>query len=130
MKRGTNNVLLFFCDVVFGKEVLWSGHGLELQVVSTGILEEHGVLLAWLAREPKVRLDDKLDALALEPVCQRVELGDAEARAKVRHRNFVAINRVVVVLPTIVSAHPVAHNLVAKPIEAKMLRSILSYYYY
>lgn len=103
--------------MVLGEEVVRVGHGLELEVVSTGILEEHGQLLARLTGEPQVRLDDELDALSLDPVSKGAELGDAETDSKVRDRDLVPVNRIEVVLSTIVIPSPVTHKLVSIPEE-------------
>ena len=53
--------------MVLGKEVLRIGHGLELQGISTRVLEEHRPLLARLAFKTKMWLDDEWNGSCLHP---------------------------------------------------------------
>lgn len=57
---------LAFCHFVFNKKVLGVFHGLELEVVSRGVFQKHGVLLARSALEPKRWRDDPFDAASLK----------------------------------------------------------------
>ena len=88
-------------------------HRLELQIVIARILEEARVLLAGHALEAQVRLDDKLDLVFLQPIDQRVPLLHGERQTKVRDRNLISIDRIVVISAAVIVAGPVADQLVA-----------------
>eukprot|EP00614_Pseudopedinella_elastica_P013554 CAMPEP_0172594236 /NCGR_PEP_ID=MMETSP1068-20121228/13585_1 /TAXON_ID=35684 /ORGANISM="Pseudopedinella elastica, Strain CCMP716" /LENGTH=150 /DNA_ID=CAMNT_0013392155 /DNA_START=245 /DNA_END=697 /DNA_ORIENTATION=+ len=88
-------------------------HGLELEVVSRRVLEEHGPLLARLSLEPKRWRDDEVDFVLLQPSRQTLKAFFAERKPKVRNRDLVAVDRVVEIRAAVVLSDPVANYLVA-----------------
>mmetsp|Transcript_17687 Transcript_17687/g.40831 ORF Transcript_17687/g.40831 Transcript_17687/m.40831 type:complete len:244 (+) Transcript_17687:267-998(+) len=102
--------------VVARKQVLRVLHGLELEVVARGVLEEHCPLLARHPLEPQVRLDDELDARVAHLVRKGLPLLFVEGKPKVRNRHLIPVDRVIVVNALVVIASPVTYNLM--PVEA------------
>lgn len=89
------------------------GHGLELQIVSRGVLEEHSVLFAGLALESQGWFNNEFDVVGLESIDQFVELFDGfEGQTSMRYGNLVAIDGVVVIDAPVVIAGPVTNDLV------------------
>jgi hypothetical protein len=67
----------------------------ELQGVAGRVEEEHRALLALLALEADVGLDDELGACLAQPLGEFLERGDRQDQPEVRHRDVVAVDRVV-----------------------------------
>lgn len=70
------------------------GEGLEFDRVSRRIKEKHRGLLAWLALEADVGLDDEVGTLLAQPVSKRIPIGHRQDKTEVAHRNPVPIDRV------------------------------------
>src|ERR1700722_16327827 len=69
---------------------------LEFQGIARWIEEKQGGLLTGLPFETDVGLNDKLDPVLLQPVCQRLPIVHFQHYAAVWYRNPMTINRVVV----------------------------------
>ena len=70
------------------------GERLELERVAGGVEQEHRPLLARLAREAHVRLDDERDVGSSQPLGERVEVGHRQDQPEVGDRHVVAVDRV------------------------------------
>jgi uncharacterized protein with PQ loop repeat len=71
------------------------GERLELQGVAGRVEQEHRPLLAGLPLETHVGLDDERGAGRAQPLGEFVEARDRQDQAEVRHRDVVAVDRVV-----------------------------------
>src|SRR5699024_717202 len=78
-----------------GEDLRLVGEGLELQGVAGRVEEEHRPLLAGLALEAEVGLDDELRPGRLHPVREVVEVLEREDGAEVGHRHLVLVDGVV-----------------------------------
>lgn len=78
-------------DQLFGKDLRWILKGLELQGVSAGIQKEHRGLLAYLALEADVGLDDKIDPMCFQLIGELVPLIPSENCSKMPYRHILSI---------------------------------------
>ncbi len=65
MPLDTLTILIAY--MVFGKEVVWVGHGLKLQIVAGWVFKETGPLFTWGAFEAQMRLHDEVDPFVIQP---------------------------------------------------------------
>src|SRR6202034_2705072 len=81
---------------LFGEELGEVGEGFELEGVAGGVEEEHGGLLAGLAFEAGVRLDDEGDVGGADALGQLLPVGGSEDDAEVGDRDVVAVDEIAV----------------------------------
>ena len=93
------------------------GEGLELQRVAGGVEEEHRRLLAGLALEADLRLDDELRSRPPSAcAASALPLRQGQDRPEVAHRHVVAVDRIGRLVPDLVRRQ-VGHDLVAVEVE-------------
>src|SRR5690242_14607589 len=67
---------------------------LELDRIAAWIEEKHGCLLAGLALEADVRLDDELDACCDQLICQFLPRRHWQDQTEMSHRHVVTIHHI------------------------------------
>src|SRR3990172_5675915 len=78
-----------------GKDLVHVGEGLEFQRIAARVEKEHRRLLADLAPEADVRLDDELYTRPAQALGEFPPPIHTQDHAEVRHRHIVAVHRVV-----------------------------------
>src|SRR5690606_14789940 len=97
---------------------------LEFQGIAAGIEQEHGRLLAHLALEAHIGLDDELRTEGLQAFRQGFPLIPFQDDAEMRHRHVVSVHRIGV--GVFLGCRPgmlVDHELVAVEVEIHPLRA-------
>ena len=63
---------------VLCKQIVRVCHAFELKSITAGVLEEHRILLPWLAFEAQVGLDDEVHASLLQLLSQILKVVDRQ----------------------------------------------------
>ena len=112
---GADGVVPLFCEEL----ILNVLEGFDLDRVATGIQEEHRALLAGLAFESHVGLDDEGNLRVAQFFCKDVEVEKIENSAEVRYRHTVAVHdiRDGVVCAARILVGEMTDQLVAEEVE-------------
>ena len=93
-------------------------HRLTLTVTAL-IFEKHTVLLPGHPWESQMRLDDEFDTCCFDSFCKSMKFFDGQSQAKMWHRDFVTVNRIVVVNTPVIFANPMRNDLMT--VQRKVL---------
>src|SRR3954465_901887 len=93
---------------------------LELDRITTWILEKHGCLLTGLALEAHVGLDDELNACCDQLVCQLLPGRHWEYQTKMAYRNVVTVHQIGVPMSRV--GRKMRDDLVSVKVEVDPVR--------
>ena len=66
-----------------------------------------------------MRLDDELDTCCFHSLCKSMKFFDCQSQTKMWHRDFVTVNRIVIINTPVIIANPMHYNLMS--METKIL---------